>query len=110
MIYPRKESKQYGTKSLIEGGYHTGETVVLIDDLITTGGSKLEAAEKLRESGLQVRDVLVLIDRADGEKDLLERNGLKLHAVFELSHLLEHWRHSGDIDEASYQALSKLTP
>src|SRR5687767_15239097 len=47
MIYPRKESKTYGTKAEIEGEYHAGETVVVIDDLATTGGSKFEAIEKL---------------------------------------------------------------
>ncbi|MFN8426973.1 MAG: hypothetical protein U0X87_12050 [Anaerolineales bacterium] len=47
MIYPRKEAKTYGTKAEIEGEYHAGETVVVIDDLATTGGSKFEAIEKL---------------------------------------------------------------
>ncbi|NTU56398.1 MAG: orotate phosphoribosyltransferase, partial [Anaerolineales bacterium] len=47
MIYPRKEAKSYGTKAEIEGEYHAGETVVIIDDLATTGRSKFEAIEKL---------------------------------------------------------------
>ena len=45
MIYPRKEAKAYGTKAEIEGEFHAGETVVVIDDLATTGGSKFEAIE-----------------------------------------------------------------
>jgi len=52
MIYPRKEVKAYGTKADIEGEYHAGETVVVIDDLATTGGSKFEAIEKLTAAGL----------------------------------------------------------
>ncbi len=52
MIYPRKEVKEYGTKAEIEGEYHAGETVVVIDDLATTGGSKFEAIEKLTGAGL----------------------------------------------------------
>src|SRR5574339_647255 len=47
MIYPRKEAKMYGTRAEIEGEYHAGETIVVIDDLATTGGSKFEAIEKL---------------------------------------------------------------
>ena len=46
MIYPRKEVKAYGTKAEIEGEFHAGETVLVIDDLATTGGSKFEAIEK----------------------------------------------------------------
>ncbi len=60
MIYPRKEVKTYGTKAEIEGEYHAGETVVVIDDLATTGGSKFEAIEKLTGAGLVVKDVVVL--------------------------------------------------
>ena len=63
MIYPRKEAKQYGTKAEIEGEYHAGETVVVIDDLATTGDSKFEAIEKLTAAGLTVRDIVVLVDR-----------------------------------------------
>jgi uridine monophosphate synthetase len=54
MIYPRKEVKSYGTKAELEGDYNTGEIVVIIDDLATTGGSKFVAIEKLRGAGLVV--------------------------------------------------------
>nr|WP_321508864.1 orotate phosphoribosyltransferase [uncultured Hyphomonas sp.] len=63
MIYPRKSAKAYGTAAEIEGLYHAGETVAIIDDLATTGGSKFEAIEKLTSVGLKVKDVVVLIDR-----------------------------------------------
>jgi uridine monophosphate synthetase len=56
MIYPRKEAKSYGTKAEIEGEYHAGETVVVMDDLATTGGSKFEAIEKLTGAGLVEKD------------------------------------------------------
>ncbi|MDD2922080.1 MAG: orotate phosphoribosyltransferase, partial [Anaerolineales bacterium] len=69
MIYPRKEVKTYGTKAEIEGEYYAGETVVVIDDLATTGGSKFEAIEKLTGAGLVVKDVVVLIDRQSGAKE-----------------------------------------
>ena len=63
MIYPRKEAKAYGTKANIEGLFEAGETVVMIDDLITDGGAKIEAADKLKAAGLIVKDIVVLIDR-----------------------------------------------
>jgi uridine monophosphate synthetase len=97
MIYPRKEVKDYGTKAEIEGEYHTGETVVVIDDLATTGGSKFEAIEKLTAAGLKVRDVVVLIDRQSGAKDALEQAGFHLHAVLTITQFLDYWEESGKV-------------
>jgi uridine monophosphate synthetase len=98
MIYPRKEVKDYGTKAEIEGEYHAGETVVVIDDLATTGGSKFEAIEKLTGAGLKVRDVVVLIDRQSGAKEALEAAGFRLHAVLTISELLDYWERTGKVE------------
>src|SRR5574339_1051385 len=91
MIYPRKEVKAYGTKAKIEGEYRAGETVVVIDDLATTGGSKFEAIEKLTGAGLNVKDVVVLVDRQSGAQESLAQAGYAMHAVLTISQLLEHW-------------------
>jgi uridine monophosphate synthetase len=91
LIYPRKDVKDYGTGMAIEGIYHPGETVVVIDDLATTGGSKFEAIEKLAEAGLNVRDVVVLIDRQSGAREALTEAGYRMHALLTLSQLLDHW-------------------
>ena len=97
MIYPRKEVKSYGTKAEIEGAYEAGETVVVIDDLATTGGSKFEAIEKLTAAGLIVKDVVVLIDRQSGAKEALEAVGFHLHAVLTISELLDCWEKTGKV-------------
>ncbi len=99
MIYPRKEVKEYGTKAKIEGEYHAGETVVVIDDLATTGGSKFEAIEKLTGAGLKVRDVVVLIDRQSGAKEALEQAGIRLHAVLTITELLDYWEKTGNVEK-----------
>jgi uridine monophosphate synthetase len=99
MIYPRKEAKTYGTKAEIEGEYHTGETVVVIDDLATTGGSKFEAIEKLTGAGLVVKDVVVLVDRQSGAKESLEQAGYNLHAVLTITQLLDYWEGNGKVDK-----------
>ena len=99
LIYPRKEVKQYGTRAEIEGEYHAGETVVVIDDLATTGGSKFEAIEKLTGAGLKVRDVVVLIDRQSGAKEALEAAGFRLHAVLTITQLLDTWEKAGRVDK-----------
>jgi uridine monophosphate synthetase len=100
MIYPRKEVKEYGTKAEIEGEYHAGETVVVIDDLATTGGSKFEAIEKLTAAGLKVKDVVVLIDRQSGAKESLEQAGFRLHAVLTIAQLLDYWEQNGKVEQS----------
>lgn len=99
LIYPRREAKEHGTKNLIEGAYAAGETVVVLDDLITTGGSKLEAITPLTDAGLTVKDVVVLVDREQGGRQELAAHGLVLHAAFTISELLDSLVRSGRIDE-----------
>jgi len=100
MVYPRREAKEYGTRAAIEGEHHAGEQVVIIDDVATTGGAKIEALEKLRAAGLLVTDAVVLIDREGGAHDTLEAHGLTLHAVMRLRDLVAHWRARGVVSEA----------
>ncbi len=97
MIYPRKEVKAYGTKASIEGEYNAGETVVVIDDLATTGGSKFEAIEKLTAAGLIVKDVIVLVDRQSGAKESLAEAGYAMHALLTISEMLDHWEGTGKV-------------
>jgi uridine monophosphate synthetase len=89
LIYPRKEVKAYGTARQIEGQFQPGDRVVVLDDLITTGGSKLAAIEPLTAAGLDVRDVVVLIDREQGGREELAEAGYRLHAVLRLSEMLD---------------------
>ncbi len=97
MMYPRKEAKSHGTQATIEGEYSSGEAAVVIDDLATTGASKFEAIDRLEAVGLQVRDVVVLIDRQSGARRELSDRGIKMHAVFDLDELIEYWSGSGAI-------------
>jgi uridine monophosphate synthetase len=99
MIYPRKEVKTYGTKAEIEGEYQAGETAVVVDDVTTTGGSKFEGIEKLTGAGLKVRDVVVLIDRQSGAKELLAEAGFNLHAVLTITDLLDYWEKTGQVEK-----------
>jgi uridine monophosphate synthetase len=104
LIYPRKEAKAYGTKAEIEGEYRPGETVVVIDDLATTGESKFEAIEKLGAAVLRVQDVVVLIDRQSGAKGVLEARGIRLHAVLTITEMLDHWEGTGRVDKEKIAA------
>jgi uridine monophosphate synthetase len=97
MIYPRKEAKEYGTKAQIEGDHKAGERIAMVDDVITTGGAKLEALEKLRGAGLVVEDLVVLVDRESGGAESLTAAGLKLHAAARLRDLLLIWQAQGKL-------------
>jgi uridine monophosphate synthetase len=108
MLYPRKEVKAYGTKAEIEGGYHAGETVVVIDDLATTGGSKFEAIEKLTGAGLVVKDVVVLVDRQSGAKETLAQAGYILHAVLTIGEMLDFWDRTGKVEPEKIDATRKF--
>jgi uridine monophosphate synthetase len=99
LIYPRKEAKRYGTRRAIEGAFEAGERVVVLDDLITTGGSKIQAIAPLEEAGLVIEDVVVLIDRESGGREELAREGYRLHAVFTLHQILDVLAAQGEIDE-----------
>ncbi len=108
MIYPRKETKGYGTKAEVEGEFRPGETAVLIDDVATTGGSKFEAIDRLRSVGLQVRDVVVLIDRQSGAAEALREAGFRLHSVFRLTDLVAHWERRGDISSGQAEEVRRF--
>jgi len=98
MIYPRKEAKGYGTQVEIEGVYSADQRIVVIDDLISSGGSKLEGIQKINSAGLVVEDIVVLIDRQSAGVDFMGEHGYKLHSVFTLPELLDHWEESGKVD------------
>lgn len=88
LIYPRKEAKQHGLGRRIEGAYGADERIVVIEDLITSGGSVLDAVRTLRDAGLQVTDAVVLIDREQGGVENLAAAGVTVHAVMRLSDML----------------------
>jgi orotate phosphoribosyltransferase len=77
----RKEAKQHGTGRLIEGPYREGDRVVVIEDVITTGGSALRAVEALRAAGGTVVGVLAVVDREEGGREAIEAAGLPVVAL-----------------------------
>jgi uridine monophosphate synthetase len=108
MITPR-EAKTHGSGDAINGAYMPGQTVLVIDDLVTRAESKIEAIHVLEAHGLLVRDVAVLVDREQGGADELAAAGYQLHAAVTLSQLLDHWRATGGIDEATYERVRAYT-
>ncbi len=103
MVYARKEVKDYGTKRKLEGMFKAGQTALIIDDLITTGGSKFETIEPFNEAGLKVTDIVVLVDREQGGAKILEEKGYHLHSVLGINELLDLLKSAGKIDETNYK-------
>ncbi len=103
MVYARKEVKDYGTKRKLEGVFKAGQTALIIDDLITTGGSKFETIEPFQEAGLKVSDIVVLVDREQGGAKILEEKGYHLHSVLGINELLDLLKSAGKIDETNYK-------
>jgi uridine monophosphate synthetase len=97
LIYPRKETKSYGTGKTVEGVYSAGDTALVVEDLVTSGGSVLKAINQLEEVGLQVADVAVLIDREQGGAETLAAAGYRLHAVLKLTKVLQVLYHQSRI-------------
>ena len=97
LIYPRKEAKAYGTKRQVEGVFKPGDRALVIDDVITTGGAKIEAIAPLREAGLVIEDILVVVDREQSGTQALAGAGLRLWSVFKIRELLGYLRDAGAI-------------
>jgi orotate phosphoribosyltransferase len=77
----RKEAKTHGTGKVIEGAYEPGDRVVVIEDVITTGGSALRAVEAVRAAGGSVVGVLAVVDRSEGGREAIEAAGLEVEAL-----------------------------
>jgi len=97
LLYPRREIKSYGTQRAIEGQFRPHERAVVLDDVLTTGKSKLEAILSLRAAGLRVEDIVVLVDREQGGAQQLLAQGYRVHPVLRLSRVLEALARHGRI-------------
>jgi uridine monophosphate synthetase len=107
MIFPRKEVKAHGTRRLIEGEFYPGETVAVVDDILISGKSVMEGAEKLKSAGLKVNDIVVFIDHEQGVQNRLQENGYRGHAVLRMSEITETLYQAGRINEEQFFALKE---
>jgi uridine monophosphate synthetase len=98
LIYPRKEVKAHGTGQNIEGAFQSGQRVILVEDVITSGGSILKAAEALRREGLLVTDAVVLVDRKQGGIEALLQEGIRVHSVLDIYEIMDVLKSNDFID------------
>ena len=106
-IYVRKGIHLSGRERRVEGVLSSGDKVLLIDDLITTGFSLKESAEAVRAEGGVVSDAVVFLDREEGGRELLEKSRVKLHPVLEMSEIAKKLYEMGAIDRESLKTILK---
>ena len=88
----RKVAKEHGLKKLIEGDVHQGDRVVIVDDVITTGQSTIDAIDRARNEGLQVVKAVVLVDRQEGGRENIEKKGVPVESIFTINDLMEKYK------------------
>ena len=80
-VLVRKEAKGHGTERYVEGPVHPGDDVVIVEDVVTTGGSSLEAIQRVEAFGLKVNGVIAIIDRLEGGAQAFAERGYKFSAL-----------------------------
>jgi len=97
LIIKRKEAKEYGTKKMIEGIYQKGQNCLLVEDVVTSGKSLIETIAEVEQEDLKVADLVVVLDREQGGKQLLESKGFRVHTLFNISEVCTILQEEGEL-------------
>jgi orotate phosphoribosyltransferase len=81
-VFIRNQKKEYGTAKLVEGVLNAGETVMIVEDVLTTGGQVLEATKNLTGMGVKIDKIVAVIDRLEGARQNIESAGFVLESLF----------------------------
>lgn len=106
-LYVRKGFRRHGRKRRVEGILVSGDRVLIIDDLVTTGLNMRKASEAIRAEGGVVTDAVAFLDREEGGKVKLAKDGLKLHELMKISEVAKILYETDAIDEESYKTIMK---
>jgi orotate phosphoribosyltransferase len=109
LIYYRQARKEHGVRKKIEGILERNDRVLIVDDLITTGESVIEAAEVVRDQGGVVNELVVLLDREQGGKDRLRASRIEPHVLFKISDAMIWLHNVGLIEDKIYETVQKYT-
>jgi orotate phosphoribosyltransferase len=106
-LYVRKGIRHHGRQRRVEGILISGDRVLLIDDLVTTGLNLKKAAESIRAEGGLVKEAVAFLDREEGGKEKLERSGIKVHTLLKISEMANTLYEIGAIDEENLATIQK---
>lgn len=95
LVYVRSSPKGHGTSREVEGAVAAGDRIAVIDDVATSGGSVLRAAEALRKEGAIVEDAFVVLDRLEGARESLAGRGVRLHSLADIAGVTRELRSAG---------------
>ena len=87
ILFIRNQKKDYGTAKQIEGVFEKGDTVLIVEDILTTGGQVLEAAQSIKDAGCEVERIVAVIDRLEGARENIESKGYALETLFTIRDL-----------------------
>jgi len=106
-LYSRQQPKRHGRERRVEGILVSGDRVLIVDDLVTTGLTIQKAAEAVRSEGGVVTDAVAFLDREEGGKEKLEKEGIKLHTLLRISEIANTLYEMGAIDEENLKIIKK---
>jgi orotate phosphoribosyltransferase len=106
-LYVRKDAKQHGRERRVEGILVSGDRVLLIDDLVTTGVTLKTACDAVRAEGGVVSDAVAFLDREEGGKQVLEADGVKLHPLLKISEVANTLFELGAIERENLKTILK---
>jgi orotate phosphoribosyltransferase len=107
MVYVRREEKGHGLGKVVEGAVQPGWRALVVDDLVTTGGSMVSAVQALRKAGCVVKDSIVLVDRLEGGKANLAAVGVKLNSFTDVKDLVETLYQGKKVTKGDFEAVLK---
>lgn len=106
-LYVLKDPKLHGRERRVEGILSSGDRVLIIDDLVTTGITLKNAVESVRAEGGIVTEVVTFLDREEGGKDILLKDNIKLHALLKISEIANTLYELGAVDDENFKAITK---
>eukprot|EP00088_Acartia_fossae_P069110 TRINITY_DN8938_c0_g1_i1.p1 TRINITY_DN8938_c0_g1~~TRINITY_DN8938_c0_g1_i1.p1 ORF type:complete len:477 (-),score=123.45 TRINITY_DN8938_c0_g1_i1:714-2144(-) len=105
MVVRRKEAKDYGTKKMVEGKWEVGQDCIIVEDVITSGGSVKETAQLLRDHQMQVSTCVVLLDREQGGRQNLTAAGINVISIFPITRVLDILLSRGRVTSSTCEAV-----
>lgn len=107
ILWGRVGSKDYGAHAKIEGNFYEGETVVCLDDVVTTAASKLETAEALTEAKLIPKGFVVMFDREEGGVEAVQKAGYEIISILGLAKTMEYLKDAGRIGNREFEWMAQ---
>lgn len=108
LIIKRKEAKQYGTKKMLEGIFTKGQNCLLVEDVITSGTSLLETIPEIENEGITVSDIVVVLDRQQGGKEILESKGFRVHTLFTITDVCTMLKEEGHLTDEEVERINEF--